>query len=816
MASGKSLLQQLRARRGPRLRFWGTNYAMHSIMGLLLLLTVLFFAGMLLLSHLNLSYSQQAMYELRRQQIKDVFFASLTRIDARQIELERHISTLAIIGETFYRLSQDADGEPASREALRVQLETTLGEHLRDFEGVSGAGIWFQPGILAEPDQTYSPYLVQTDNALIARPAGEATRAQGYRAERWFNLTLGEDWVPDPQQPGQSYWSPVYFDLATLRAMLTLARPMYGDDGKLIGVVTTDWTSDQIVDLVSHVEVTENSFAFLNDSNNRNLSSLSHNTDPRLEQKIIDAILNEELSAGREDSPTSIAASETQSQRLQTRTVEVEGRTYELYYASTPAGMIYGAGVPRDEIDQVLLPMRDANYRILLGTGSVLLILSLYLLYRIIQLMRELQTSYTDALTGLPNRSRLLKDAGDRDGACLFILNLDRFKEINSLFGNDCGDHVLLALARRIKRYIRSQADTVGARLQLYRLASDEFAILGPAITETRARDFAAGLTEFLRREQVFWKQQSLSLDASAGIAFQSAGGEKPMPDQLLSQATIAVQQAREQMRHYLFYDQMQKVEQGYEQNLYWAHRLKHALEHDQLLPHFQPIYDNRLQRIVKYECLVRMLDDEHGVIAAGQFIGVANKLRLNRQITRLMIEKSFAAFAREPYEFAINLSYADIVDPDILAQILKHLKSSDVGPRVIFEILESDGIENYDEVFRFIEQIKPYGCQVAIDDFGTGYSNFSHLLKLNIDIIKIDGSLIRYLAQDHTALLVTKGIVEFARSLGIKTVAEFVHSEAVQKRVEALGIDYSQGEYFSMPGPELLPRSADLSESAK
>ena len=84
------------------------------------------------------------MYELRRQQIKDVFFASLTRIDARQIELERHISTLAIIGETFYRLSEDADSEPSSREALRAQLETTLGEHLRDFEGVSGAGIWFK------------------------------------------------------------------------------------------------------------------------------------------------------------------------------------------------------------------------------------------------------------------------------------------------------------------------------------------------------------------------------------------------------------------------------------------------------------------------------------------------------------------------------------------------------------------------------------------------------------------------------------------------------------------------------------------------
>jgi EAL domain-containing protein (putative c-di-GMP-specific phosphodiesterase class I) len=88
----------------------------------------------------------------------------------------------------------------------------------------------------------------------------------------------------------------------------------------------------------------------------------------------------------------------------------------------------------------------------------------------------------------------------------------------------------------------------------------------------------------------------------------------------------------------------------------------------------------------------------------------------------------------------------------------------------------------------------------VAIDDFGTGYSNFSHLLSLNVDYIKIDGSLIRHLHEDHTAFLVTSGIVQFARSLNMRTVAEYVHNEAVQARVRELGIDYSQGEYFSMP----------------
>lgn len=780
----------------PGLTFWRNNYAMHSIMWLLGLLTLLFFAGMGLLSHLNLSYSQQAMHELRQEQIKDIVLSGLTRIDSRQAELQRHTVSLGNIGKSFYSLSRDSG---VSRTALQAQLATSLHQFLADIDGISGGGIWFEPGVLADNRETFAIRFAREEGAkaLTQMPPTGSAR---YRDQRWFDLTLGKDWTPDPSAGAAVSWSPVYFDFASGRAVLTLASPMYNEHGELIGVVTTDWSSDQIVTLVSHVEVTDSSFAFLNDRNNRNLSSLNQSADPRLEQKLIDGILEQHLSA--DAMPVTGAGSEA---LLNKQVLVVEGRTYELYYAATQAGLVYGAGVPREEIDQVLVPMRDSNYRILIATGTVLLFLSAYLLYRIVLLMRELQASYTDILTGLPNRVRLLKDAGDRAGACLIILNLDRFKEINSLFGNDCGDHVLTETAGKIRQFVKSRAGKPGGQFTVYRLAGDEFALLGPLLSELQVGELAARLVEFTRHERVFWHRQALSLDASAGIAFQPDVTPAPAPDHLLSQATIAVVQAREQMRHYLFYDHLQQVEKGYEQNLYWAGRLKDALEHDRLVPHFQPIHDNQSQRITKYECLVRMLDDEHSFITAGQFMGVAGKLRLNRQITRVMIEKSFAAFAREPYDFSINLSYPDIVDPEIMALILRHLRASAIGPRVIFEILESDGIDNYDAVYRFIEQIKPFGCQVAIDDFGTGYSNFSHLLKLNIDIIKIDGSLIRYLAQDHTALLVTRGIVQFARSLGIRTVAEFVQSDVVQARVLELGIDYSQGEYFSMPGPDLI-----------
>ncbi len=773
-------------------------------MGLFVLLIGLFFTGMLLLSHLNLNYSQQALSDLRRDQIRDVFFASLTRIEARQLALARQTSAFSLIGETFYRLSRDRSTGGTDQTRLQAPLERALRQHLQNSDGASGAGIWFEPGILAAPGDTYSSYFVQSESGSGANTISRVVAATQYRNAPWFDLTFGPKWQADQPPVERVYWSPVYFDFANNRAVLTLAVPMFSADRQLIGVVTTDWAATEIIDLVSRVAVTDNSFAFLNDRNNRNLSSLAQGQDTVLEQQLIDAILAQNLAAASKQGDPGISlTSEAMDDRLRTRVVTVDERIYELYYATTPAGMIYGAGVPRDEIDSVLVPMEETNTHILLITGSVLLLLSLLLLYRILQLMRDLQASYTDALTGLPNRAKLLKDLETQSGACLMLINLDRFKELNSLFGEACGDGVLVVLASRIPEFCRAHAAVFKARL--YKLPGAEFALLGPTIKESEIHEFAGQLSGFLRHQSIDWQQQSLSVDASAGIACRVRNRGKAAAGQLLSQATIALLRARDHLRNYMIYDSQEQVEKGYQQNLYWARRLKDALINNQIVPHVQPIFDNRRECISKYECLVRMEDERGEVATAGHFLGIAHKLRLGRQLTCVMIDKSFELFRQQPYEFSINLSYADLVEPEVLDLILQHLRDGDIGKRVIFEILESDGIENYSQVLHFIEQVKRFGCQIAIDDFGTGYANFEHLMRLNVDIIKIDGSLIQNLDQDRTAFAIAKGIVQFARSLDIKTVAEFVHSEDVQAKVVALGIDFSQGEYFRMPGATLV-----------
>lgn len=144
------------------------------------------------------------------------------------------------------------------------------------------------------------------------------------------------------------------------------------------------------------------------------------------------------------------------------------------------------------------------------------------------------------------------------------------------------------------------------------------------------------------------------------------------------------------------------------------------------------------------------------------------------------------------------------MLDPQTVQFILDKLEHSGIAKRVIFEILESEGIENFEEVRQFIDKVKQWGGRIAIDDFGSGYSNFAYILNLQVDFIKIDASLIKNIDTDKNSRIIVETIVDFAKRLGIKTVAEFVHSKEVFETVKEIGIDFSQGFYFHKPSEYL------------
>lgn len=752
-----------------------------AIMVLLSLLVGLFLLGSWLIASLNLEFAENAMGTLREHQITDTFYANLDRINAHHRLMEQSTRGLARAGGLLLRNPAD----PATQ-------ADTLRNALQDFPDSYGSSLWY-----SEPGRP-AYYAYRQGQGIQVEPV---SADEQQRLTTWFQRLRG---LQPPIEPAQQ-WTAAYYKSSINAVVISHATLIRDAQGRPLGLAMTDWLADDIISTVSRVEVTPGTFAFLLDHDNRNLSSLSDAADVDRAQRMINSVTALQLHQRLQDQPLPIISSRQLASPMQQLRHQVDEQDYSLFYSPTRAGMIFGIGVPQAEIDAVLTPMRDSSTRIQLLAGTVMLIISALILYLVAGTLRQLRNLYTDPLTHLPNRERLLADLRKTHTASLLLLNLDAFKEINDFYGHQCGDHVIATLAQALQQHLNERADWRGSRL--YRMPADELAIWLPGHhSQEQLTPALTRLLGFISNLEIRWQEQDIPLHASIGVACCNQREAQDLSgEQLLPAANIALELARAGNESFVFYDASRGVREGYEQNLIGANRLRAALEEQRIVAFFQPIMDVTSQRIEKYECLVRMIDEQGEPVSPIHFLELAKKVRLYRAITRCMIDSAIARFADQRHTFSINLSCEDLLDPELADYIISTVESHAIGQRVIFEILESEGIENYAAVRQFIDRAKALGCLIAIDDFGTGYSNFEHLLRLNVDLIKIDGSLIRQLDENPTALTLCRGIVQFAQELGLQTVAEFVHSPAVLKQVKALGIDFAQGAAIGMPSASLI-----------
>ena len=267
----------------------------------------------------------------------------------------------------------------------------------------------------------------------------------------------------------------------------------------------------------------------------------------------------------------------------------------------------------------------------------------------------------------------------------------------------------------------------------------------------------------------------------------------------------MALKKAKIMKKNYMVYDESMQISREFEENISWTKKIRRAIKSDTIVPFYQPIVSNATGKVEKYECLIRMRDEAGHVIYPAAFLNTAKRSRLYPLLTRIMVEKVFENFMDRDLDFSINISVDDILSPDTTAYIYDILTiHRRIVHLAIFEIVESEGIENYEEVLLFIREVKKYGCRIAIDDFGTGYSNFDYIMKLNVDFLKIDASIIKNIAEDKNTRIITETIVQFCRKMGIFTVAEFVHTRDVYELVQSLGIDYSQGFFLGEPSEKI------------
>jgi EAL domain-containing protein (putative c-di-GMP-specific phosphodiesterase class I) len=266
----------------------------------------------------------------------------------------------------------------------------------------------------------------------------------------------------------------------------------------------------------------------------------------------------------------------------------------------------------------------------------------------------------------------------------------------------------------------------------------------------------------------------------------------------------MALKSAQNSKSEYILYDDSLELDKQCEENIEKAKIIKEAIEKRNIIPYFQPILDLKSGEVSKYEALVRM-SHEGDILSPGAFLHVAKQSRTYFKVTEIMIEKVFEQLPLTKSSLSVNLSIEDIVNNDMIDYIIQKLKHTPHASRVVFEILESENIQNYDVVTRFIREVKSFGVKIALDDFGSGYSNFKHVLELEADFLKIDGSLIRNIQNDHQSRILVEGIVDFSNRLGMKTIAEFVENEAINDILKTVGVDYAQGYFIGKPSPDIV-----------
>ena len=404
-----------------------------------------------------------------------------------------------------------------------------------------------------------------------------------------------------------------------------------------------------------------------------------------------------------------------------------------------------------------------------------------------------IEEQFIDELTLLPNRQKLLKDLKDSKIQKIAMININSFRDINNFYGFEAGDLVL-------KKFSQILLDKISTNinLDLYRVANDVFAICTKNKDNLKEiRDICTNIIEYFSLHPILINNNSFYLSISIGVARNCK--DSAVQNNLLSKAEYALRIAKKRDISILFLDENIELYNKLKENKKLIEELKNALISNNLLIYGQKLINN-ISKKEKYEILMRVKLEDGSILTPYSFLKEAKKAKLYLGMTRMLVKKACEYFKGKDIDFNLNLTLEDIKDQYTMDFIVNAMEKTNTAKQITFEIVESEGIESFTEVSNFIKKAKKLGCKIAIDDFGTGYSNFEYIIKLDVDYIKIDGSLIKNINTDNNLYLTVQTIVGFAKALKIKTVAEFVHNEEVLNCVKNLDIDYSQGFFIDEP----------------
>ena len=426
------------------------------------------------------------------------------------------------------------------------------------------------------------------------------------------------------------------------------------------------------------------------------------------------------------------------------------------------------------------------------------------------KLARELKHHAShDALTGLSNRrefdemlDQALNDYRQKGKSlCVCMLDLDRFKIVNDNCGHAAGDLLLKQLAELIQKSVRDN-DTVA------RFGGDEFTVILLGCNLENGIKIAEKIRQMIDAYRFYWKEEVYNVGVSIGIA--EASPSLDCNESVLLAADACCIKAKRLGRNQVqFFSPTDETVVKHHDEMQWMASITQALEEDRLALYQQPIapVGKPQNNVIHFEVLLRMLGRDGEVYSPNEFLPAAERYSLIGKIDRWVVNHVIAWLSRQPIDaqtqlcVSINLSAMTVSDNSFQTFLYSCINECNVFPgHLCFEITESAAMKDTSDTIEFLNSMRTLGCRIALDDFGTGFSSLSHIQKLPLDYIKIDGAFIKDIVDNPLDQALVRSVVEVAGILGVKTIAEFVETDEAFTILEQLKIDYAQGYLLSKP----------------
>ncbi len=415
------------------------------------------------------------------------------------------------------------------------------------------------------------------------------------------------------------------------------------------------------------------------------------------------------------------------------------------------------------------------------------------------QLFKQLRTF---PITKLPNSLSLnekIASFPSSEKLALMTLQIDDYILLADEFGAQTAHRIVQESAKTLQRF-------TSENISLFQVGPYQFSFLCTHPADRSVVTLAENIKNYFEHVNLTLENMELPVSFTMGIAT----GEHA---KLITHANSALHEAqKEGNNNFKVFTDDKEREAAQRENIYWNRKIKEIVNKNMLRLYYQPIVDNRTAQVVKYECLIRAVEEEK-VIAPYRFLQAAKTRGILPTITRFVIDESFRYFSDKEVHFTINITAEDLQENYLVSYLHTKSKAYRIEPsRVYLEIVESMTANQTQETIGQFEMLRDMGFRLAIDDFGAEASNLSRLLTYQADIIKIDGQFIKHIDTDINSRRIVETVVYLSRKLGIRTVAEFVHSEEIYTIVKALGVDYSQGYFFGAPQPHTFEKRTALS----